>query len=394
MMKTLDPLFRSAVQCRQRVAGLTHSFYRYPARFSPQFAREAIRSFSEPGDIVLDPFMGGGTTLVEACALGRRAVGIDINSLSVFIAKVKTTVLSDHDLDEILAWAKHMVGRINLHDPAPRHSAWIERGYQRSISDRRTWPIRKLLEMALPMIGFLANGRQQRFARCLLLKTAQWALDCRKDIPRIDLFRKQLLDHVSEMIKGAREFAGATAAARALEQWEMAECIWRPADEIDPATSAELSAPPRLIVTSPPYPGVHVLYHRWQVQGRRETPAPYWIADSRDGDGSSYYTFGDRKQPRLTAYYDAAHRAFSALAKIADERTVVVQMIAFSDPTWQLPQYLWTLERAGFREVVFDRSSDSTDGRLWRNIPNRKFYADQKWATMASKEVVLFHRLA
>jgi hypothetical protein len=137
-----------------------------------------------------------------------------------------------------------------------------------------------------------------------------------------------------------------------------------------------------------------VLYHRWQVQGRRETPAPYWIADSRDGDGSSYYTFGDRKQPRLTAYYDAAHRAFSALAKIADERTVVVQMIAFSDPTWQLPQYLWTLERAGFREVVFDRSSDSTDGRLWRNIPNRKFYADQKGATMASKEVVLFHRLA
>jgi hypothetical protein len=39
----------------------------------------------------------------------------------------------------------------------------------------------------------------------------------------------------------------------------------------------------KLIVTSPPYPGVHVLYHRWHVDGRRETPAPYWIAGCNDG---------------------------------------------------------------------------------------------------------------
>ena len=48
------------------VSGLTHNFYRYPARFSPAFVGEAIFALSSPGDWVMDPFVGGGTTLVEA----------------------------------------------------------------------------------------------------------------------------------------------------------------------------------------------------------------------------------------------------------------------------------------------------------------------------------------
>src|SRR6185436_11446244 len=83
---------RRAARDRAAVSGLTHTFYRYPARFSPQFAAAAIEAFSEPGDLVLDPYMGGATTLVEAIARGRRAVGCDLNSLAVFIARAKTTI--------------------------------------------------------------------------------------------------------------------------------------------------------------------------------------------------------------------------------------------------------------------------------------------------------------
>src|SRR5215467_6633374 len=50
------------------VRGLTHNFYRYPARFSPAFVRAAIETFTKPGDLVLDNHVGGGTTLVEALA--------------------------------------------------------------------------------------------------------------------------------------------------------------------------------------------------------------------------------------------------------------------------------------------------------------------------------------
>lgn len=61
----------SAARSAAPVSGLTHGFYRYPARFSPIFVRAAIEAYSEPGDWVTDPFAGGGTLLVEAMALGR-----------------------------------------------------------------------------------------------------------------------------------------------------------------------------------------------------------------------------------------------------------------------------------------------------------------------------------
>src|SRR5688572_5448436 len=62
----------AAIEDPKRVSCLTHTFYRYPARFSPIFARAAIEAFTSPGDLVLDPFMGGGTTLVEASSIGRQ----------------------------------------------------------------------------------------------------------------------------------------------------------------------------------------------------------------------------------------------------------------------------------------------------------------------------------
>jgi hypothetical protein len=55
---------------------------------------------SDPGDLVVDPYCGSGTTLLEASLSRRKSVGIDLNPLAVLIAKVKTTpikvkVLSD-----------------------------------------------------------------------------------------------------------------------------------------------------------------------------------------------------------------------------------------------------------------------------------------------------------
>lgn len=93
-----------ALYCESPVAGLTHSFYRYPARFSPQFARRAIEAFTQPGDTVFDPFMGGGTTVVEALALGRRCIGSDLNPLATFLARAKTTPISNADARILSAW--------------------------------------------------------------------------------------------------------------------------------------------------------------------------------------------------------------------------------------------------------------------------------------------------
>ncbi len=67
----------NAVNNNERVSGFTHSFYNYPARFSPIMAKEFIETFTRPGDFVLDPFMGGGTTLVESKVLNRNALGLE-----------------------------------------------------------------------------------------------------------------------------------------------------------------------------------------------------------------------------------------------------------------------------------------------------------------------------
>ena len=49
----------------------------HPAKMLPAIARRAIEAYSSPGDVVLDPMCGVGTTLVEAVHLGRDAVGVE-----------------------------------------------------------------------------------------------------------------------------------------------------------------------------------------------------------------------------------------------------------------------------------------------------------------------------
>lgn len=389
--------FLNGIHSRRPVTGLTHNFYRYPARFSPLFSREAIKAFTQVGDIVLDPFMGGGTSLVEARALGRRAIGTDISELATFVSRVKTTALSSHDLSTVHLWSATLKSSLNLHNAPVRDNEWITEGYQRNIHTRSTWPIRKLMELALARIIELPKKQQQRFARCVLLRTGQWALDCRRDIPTAEQFRSRFFTHLEEMSEGAREFSTAVRAADKLYEAQgslRTLCINRSAIGIENDRTVSASPTPKLILTSPPYPGVYILYHRWKVQGRKESPAPFWIADSSDGNGMSYYTMGDCNQKDLSSYYDQVLSAFTSIARLASLDTWLIQIVGFSAPRWQLPRYLDVMDQAGFSEIKIKGLSNSPDGRLWRSVPQRKWFAAyQQAAKSTSMEVVLFHRL-
>jgi len=386
-----------AIQCSKPVCGLTHDFYRYPARFSPQFARTVIELFTEPGDVVVDPFMGGATSLVEARALGRVGIGLDVNELSCFIARVKTTPLAPSDIKAIHSWIRHTIPILNMRLTAKRPHEWIARGYQRNIGTRQTWPIRKSLEQALARVTLLKSEVQKDFIRAVLLRTGQWALDCRSDVPTAMQFRERLQQFSAEMINAIGEYARILNSNRDVLSHDQIPSptiiLHRSAETIDSEPSLRVYDAPKLVLTSPPYPGVHVLYHRWQVLGRRETPAPFWISNTLDGSGSSFYAFGDRKQPQLEKYFSTALAAFSSIARIALHNTLIVQIVAFSEPTWQLPQYLKTMCAAGLTELKLQGVQTDHDGRLWRVVPNRKWYADQRGSRGAGKEVVLFHKL-
>ncbi len=77
----------------------SHGLHAYAAKCPPQLVRYGIRYYSRPGDTVLDPMAGSGTTLVEARLLGRRAIGYDIDPLARLIAGVKSRPLEDSAIE-------------------------------------------------------------------------------------------------------------------------------------------------------------------------------------------------------------------------------------------------------------------------------------------------------
>jgi len=58
----------------------------YRGNWAPQIPRALMLMYTEPGDLVLDPMAGSGTTLIEAKLLGRRSIGVDINYNAVILA--------------------------------------------------------------------------------------------------------------------------------------------------------------------------------------------------------------------------------------------------------------------------------------------------------------------
>lgn len=373
------------------VTGYTHNFYRYPARFSPKFVRAAIEIFSRSGDLVFDPFVGGGTSLVEAMALGRSALGTDISALAAFVATAKTTLYDEAELARLARWTERLDRKINMHRYTVHFGDYAELGYYRHLDTAQTWRLRKAIEQALGTAIQLHDAKLEIFARCAILRTSQWALDARKKLPRVPEFRAALADYAGQMIAGARELR--EAVARHAERPRV-HCLHRPVAGVEADPRVRGRPRPRLVLTSPPYPGIHMLYHRWQVDGRKESPAPFWIANKLDGAGSSYYTMGDRKAAELSPYFAQLEAALRSVTALCDEATTIIQVVAFAEPEWQLPRYLGVARASGLIELRPPAHDGAHNGRLWRQVPNRRWHADQRGEIPACNEAVLFFRRA
>jgi DNA modification methylase len=370
---------------KKRVSGLTHNYYRYPARFSPEFVKEIILKFSKPNDYVLDTFMGGGTTIVEAIANGRNAIGFDISPLAYFITHVKTTPLSERDKYLIIEWANN----INLSNSCDEELSNVDE--LRNVPDE----LKKTLVYISTKVNALELPRQKNFAKCILLGLGQWMLDCYDSVPSPKKIQNEMIKRTYEMIDGLDEFV------------TVAKDIGIPKNRITGKRNIFIGSADnikngnfliekkkriKLIVTSPPYPGVHVLYHRWQVNSRKETSAPFWLAGLKDGKGEAYYTMGGRSSKGLSEYFIKLNRLFSTLKQYIDDDAIVIQLVAFADLGKQLPEFLKSMNEAGYQEV-FPLNND-TNTRISRNVPNRKWYTNLNDISkqQASIETILFHK--
>lgn len=389
----LPESFLAAATSQSKVGACPHNLYKYPARFAPEFAREAIRNFSQPGDLILDCFSGGGTTLVEAVALGRRAVGYDISSLACFLAKVKMTPLTVHDERRLLAWSACM-GEVDDETAAVVwENADTEDGYY-----RRNLPpsARRFFANVIAHLALLKHERQRQFARVVLLAVGQWALDCKTQLPTSKSMREEFRRQLPESLTAFRRYTWSTAKSLGIPHQALkrhAKIVHASSEACDSGGKIKPGSV-SLVVTSPPYPGVHMLYHRWQLHGRREMPVPFLLANCRDGDGISFYSLGNRHEEGLTTYFDRLQRIFTAVRPGLKKDALVVQMVAFNKPEWQLPLFLRSMEKAGYSQVLPNGPETISDGNLWRVVPGRRWYAAINKVAATSKEVVLFHRLS
>lgn len=94
----------------------THCYHTYPAMMIPQIARKLLVDYAPEGklELVLDPYVGSGTTLVEASILGIKSVGTDLNPLARLISKVKNT---HYNTDEVRNSIANILKEIKLYSP-------------------------------------------------------------------------------------------------------------------------------------------------------------------------------------------------------------------------------------------------------------------------------------
>lgn len=146
-----------AISLSSSTNNLTHGLHRYPAKYIPQIPRWAIREYSRPGDRVLDPFSGSGTTLVEALAEGRNGIGVDLDPLACLISEAKVAEVDPDRLRGLLGPLLHLatrpLGQLELPLPDIKNfDHWFERA---------AWAELQALKSGIDRIG--AKPHERRF---------------------------------------------------------------------------------------------------------------------------------------------------------------------------------------------------------------------------------------
>lgn len=93
--ETLRRVFKQDLTFKgEKTAYATHNLHAFAAKFPPQLPRLFINELTHPGERILDPMAGSGTTVVEAVLAGRQATGIDLDPLATLISSAKCTPLN------------------------------------------------------------------------------------------------------------------------------------------------------------------------------------------------------------------------------------------------------------------------------------------------------------
>ena len=109
--------------------------------------------------------------------MGRDSIGVDISELAAFVAKVKTTVYSEREIDELDTWSKRVGASSTSTGRRSTSLTTPSCGYYKHLDHPSRWRLRKAIEQGVWSAIRLGTPRLESFGRCAVLRTAQWALD-------------------------------------------------------------------------------------------------------------------------------------------------------------------------------------------------------------------------
>ncbi|MBW1738111.1 MAG: site-specific DNA-methyltransferase [Deltaproteobacteria bacterium] len=380
---TLQAIWQAS-QTKDVARELMHPVYRYPASMSPQVARSLIQAFTLPGDTILDPFCGGGTTAIEALAHGRKAICSDLNNLACFITRSKALPLSKSEISRLREW----VDRIAL--PSLLSRKVMPKPLVTSNGEQYVPQTHALLLKLRDATEEMPSQKLRRMAKLIILRTGQLCFDCRQRPLNPSVLSSTFTRTANETIEKVEEYSKRCALAKAANTNGRRLRVFHADAESVPSILGSQIRSVSCILTSPPYPGVHVLYHRWQFRGRKEISLPYTLAGLKNGAFESHYTLGPRRERNCKTYFHRLRRIFTNLNKSLRPGTVVAQVVAFPFPEYQLPRFLYEMQLSGLEKMA----TTLLDGKkfIYRTIPNRKWYIRTGATESHMREYVLFHQ--
>lgn len=236
-------------------AGGIESVHPYPAKFITEIPRALLNALPIPsGTAVLDPFCGGGTTLVECQRKGLPSFGIDLNPIACLMARVKTAPHPAGLAEAASTAIRNAQGAVSVEIPSlPNIDHWFDQPVQHALAalakavDGAASAFRDALRMALSSIIVRVSHQES--------DTRYAAID--KNITQDDvyaLFRRAVLR--LDAVLAERDYR--LAPARVFN----ADTLTFDASRIGVGVG--------MVITSPPYPNAYEywLYHKYRM---------YWL---------------------------------------------------------------------------------------------------------------------
>lgn len=226
-----------------------HNIYSYHAKFNPEIPKKFIKKYSKKNDIILDPFCGSGTALLEGIKLNRNVIGVDLSPIAILNARVKTYT---YDIEKIKVLSEEI---LNIKDENilipefPNKDIWFQKDILNTLG-KLNYNINKIedikyKDLFLLILLSMLNGCAR--------KRKTWNLGYLADnvMPNLDrntdpikLFKKK----VNQVLKSEDILEKVNVNVKCIES----DIIKFNCENVD------------LVVTSPPYPFAvdFIKYHR------------------------------------------------------------------------------------------------------------------------------------